>query len=106
MVALKRHSITDKDGRYYCFKDTSINSVLKYYMWSNKVPYCNYTKQITNSYINANSQLTMYQCNENISTSKIPQCLKPIGHYSWILATSKRRPDSLFPESIKIVDIV
>ena len=67
-------------------------------MWSSKAPYCNYTKQITNNYAGGTSQLTIWQCNENISISQIPQCLKPIDHYSRSLATRRRKPDSLFPE--------
>ena len=97
-VALKRHNMTDKDGRYNCMKDTSNYLVQKYYMWSSKAPYCNYTKRLTKNYTNLSSRLTIYQCNENISTSQIPQCLKPIDHYSRILATRRRKPDSLFPE--------
>ena len=95
-LALKRHNMSHKGGGYTCRNDTSNYLVQKYYMSSSIPPYCDYVKRQPNY---SNSQLLLiYKCNENLTRSQTPECLKPIDHYSAKVVNHKRKTNSSFPE--------
>ena len=97
-LALKRHSMTRKVGSYSCLNDTSNYLVQNYYMWSSTSPYCDYLKRRPD--YSSSQSLLIYQCNEDLTKSQTPECLKPIDHYHYSAKTVDRKsePNSSFPE--------
>ena len=92
-LALKRRNVSSEDGGYFCLKDTSNYLVQNFYMWSSTSPHCDYQKKLPDY----TQLLLMYKCNENITRSQIPECLKPIDHYSAKVVRHNREPNSSFP---------
>ena len=97
-MALKRHILSGKESDSSCLNDTSNYLVQNYHTWSSTPPYCDYLKRRPD--YSSSQLLLIYKCNENLTKSQTPECLKPIDHYHYSAKAvdPKSEPNSSFPE--------
>ena len=97
-LALKRHIMSGKESDSSCLNDTSNYLVQNHHMWSSTPPYCDYLERRPD--YSSSQLLLIYKCNENLTRSQTPECLKPIDHYHYSAKAvgPKSEPNSSFPE--------
>ena len=91
-LALSRRSIIDKDGKYPCLEDNINYLIQNYFISSNALLYCDYTRDLAEN--SHTIQIPIYHCNENITRSLRPRCLKPIDLFSRSFVTRVNLPES------------
>ena len=93
-LALSRRNVIDKDGNYPCLEDNINYLIQNYFIGSSATPYCDYTTKLADQ-LHA-VKIPIYQCNENITRSLKPRCLKPIDLFPRHYWGRKNIPDSKY----------